>query len=156
MVPSSPEMQRRLILTKVYCRFFYYVWNKTIHKPSKVVTSKKNFFSMYVIGTICYDECLLSHVIPGRYWYWSFFQPPCFRYLWNRWFERRPYFILYLSNNIELLKHKFPNEALTYHTFVFWCSVFFSRNQMFFQTFKTGLEVYFLLTRFWCFCIYFI
>ena len=148
MVLSYPELQIRLILTRVYCRFFYYAWNETIHKPSKVATSKKIFFSMYVIGTACYDECFLSHVIPGKYWFWSFFQPPCYRYIWNRRFERSPYFIFYLSNNTELLKQKVQNEALTYHTFVFWCSVFFSWNQMFFQTFKTCLEVYFLLKGF--------
>ena len=31
---------------------------KTTYKPSKAATAKKGFCSLYVIGTICFNECL--------------------------------------------------------------------------------------------------
>ena len=55
---------------------------------------------MYVIDTTCFDECFLFHVIAGRRFVVTlrFFQPPYCRFLWNKCFERSPYFT-HLHNN---------------------------------------------------------
>ena len=60
------EMQGRLKQTKVYHTFFYFLLKETIHKPLKVVAGKTHFSSVYVIGTIYFDECYLFYVTTGR------------------------------------------------------------------------------------------
>ena len=47
--------------------FVCFVWKKTTRKTLKVAASKPFFFSVYVIGTTCFDECFLFHVITGKY-----------------------------------------------------------------------------------------
>ena len=67
------------------------------------------FSSVYVIDATCFDECFLFHVIAGRRYFFSkldvtvrFFQPAYCRFLWNKCFERSPYFT-YLHNNSVVL-----------------------------------------------------
>ena len=36
-------------------------------KPLKVAEPKVIFFSVYVIGIVCFDDCFLFHVITGRH-----------------------------------------------------------------------------------------
>ena len=65
-------MQKRLEQTKVYHGFSYFVWKETTHKPLKVAAAKTLFSSAYVIGTTCFDECFLFHVITWRnYFLWK-------------------------------------------------------------------------------------
>ena len=59
LVFSSLEMQRRLILTKLYYKFF----KETSHKPSKVAATENFFPDAYVISTACFDRWLLFHFI---------------------------------------------------------------------------------------------
>ena len=47
--------------------FVCFVWKKTTRKTLKVAASKPFFFSVYVIGTTCFDECFLFHAITGKY-----------------------------------------------------------------------------------------
>ena len=63
------EMQKRLEQTKVYHAFSYFVWKETTHKPLKVAAAKTLFFSVFVIGTTCFDECFLLYVINARHYF---------------------------------------------------------------------------------------
>ena len=67
LVFSSLELERILIQTKVYFKFFYFVWKETAHEPSKVATGKNSFPTVYVNGTIFFNKCFLFHVISGRH-----------------------------------------------------------------------------------------
>ena len=74
---------------------------------------------MYVIDATCFDECFLFHVIAGRRYFFSefvvtvrFFQPPYCRFLWNKCFERSPYFTLH--NNCLVLVLMLSSEK-SYH-----------------------------------------
>ena len=49
------EMQKRLKQTKVYHAFSHFVWKETTHKPLNVPAARTIFFSVYVIGTTCFD-----------------------------------------------------------------------------------------------------
>ena len=54
---SSPEMQRKLIQTKLYYMFF-------------ALSEKKHLRNqVYVIGTACFDECFLFHIIIGTHYF---------------------------------------------------------------------------------------
>ena len=44
---------------------FYSVWKETSHKLSKVVALKNVLPSVYIIGTECFGECFVIHVITG-------------------------------------------------------------------------------------------
>ena len=83
---------------------FYSVWIEMTHKPSEVAAAKMFFSGVYVIDATCFNECVLFHVITGRHYIlWKsvltlgFFQLPYFCFLWNKCFERSPYFILSLQ-----------------------------------------------------------
>ena len=65
--------RRRLIQTKVHFKFCYSVRIKTTHKPSKVAAAQKIFSSVYVMDAICFDECVLFHVVTGRHYFWQKF-----------------------------------------------------------------------------------
>ena len=52
-------MQKALEQTKVYHAFSCFVWKETNHKPLKVAAAKTFFSIVYVIGTTCFDECVL-------------------------------------------------------------------------------------------------
>ena len=113
MVFSSLEMQRRLIITKVYYKPFYSFWKRMPHKPLKVAAAKKSFSSVYIImeslihdiiDTTCFEECFFS------LWYLEYIifhinlllprglvQPPCCCVLWNKCFEISPRFISVIS-----------------------------------------------------------
>ena len=71
---------------------------------------KKWFFSVYVIGTTYFNEC----------WKTLFLIKVCCHrlsstaYFWNKWFERSPYFIFYLLNNITIIISKFQNKELLF------------------------------------------
>ena len=67
LVFYSQEMKRRPVQNKVCCKLFYPVWKETSHKHLKVAAAKKSFPSLYIIDTICFDECFLFHVITGRH-----------------------------------------------------------------------------------------
>ena len=69
LISSSLEMQRRLIQTIVYCKFFYSVWKETANKLSEKATAKAPFSTVYIIDTTCFDECCLFHMITGRYYF---------------------------------------------------------------------------------------
>ena len=47
----------------------YSVWKETSHKRLKVAVAKKSFPSVYIIDTICFDECFSFHVISGRHYF---------------------------------------------------------------------------------------
>ena len=102
LVFSSLEMQRRLIQTnKVSYKRFYSVRKETSHKPLKVAAPKKSFSSVYIIDTTCFKECFLFHVITGRHYFYAnlllpggLVQSPCCCVLWDKCFERSPYFIM--------------------------------------------------------------
>ena len=97
LIVSSLLMQKRLIQTKVRFNFCY-------SEPSKVVAAKIFFSSVYVIDATCFDEYLLFHVVTGGHYFWQkfvvtlrFVQPPCCCFLWNKCFERSPYFTYFIS-----------------------------------------------------------
>ena len=69
LVFSFREMQRRLMRTKLCNKCFYSTWIETSHKPSKVAAAKDFLPNVYVIGTACFDECFLFHVIIGRHYF---------------------------------------------------------------------------------------
>ena len=83
-----------------YCRF---LWNKCFERSPYFADffQKLVFSSVYVINATCFEECFLFHVIAGRRYFFSkfvvtmrFFQTPYCRFLWNKCFERSPYFTL--------------------------------------------------------------
>ena len=51
---------------------FYFVWKETSHKPLKVATAETFFPSVYTIGTACFHECFLFHVITERHILYKF------------------------------------------------------------------------------------
>ena len=54
--------------TKLYCKCVYSVSKEMSHKPS--IVAVKNFLpSVHVIGTACFDQCFLFHVIIGRQYF---------------------------------------------------------------------------------------
>ena len=74
-------MQKRLKQTKVQQAFSYIIWKETTYKPLKVAPAKTLFSSLYIIGTICFDECFLFYVINGQHYFheslplvWYFFK----------------------------------------------------------------------------------
>ena len=65
MVFSSLELEKRLAQTKVYYeRAFLFCLKRDTHRPSKVVPLSPVCF----IGTTCFDECFLFHVITRRHY----------------------------------------------------------------------------------------
>ena len=50
-------------------QIFYSVWKETTCKHSKVVAAKTFFSKVYVAGTTCLDECIISHMITSRYYF---------------------------------------------------------------------------------------
>ena len=69
LVFLSLEMSKRLQKTKAYHAFSYFVLKETTYKPLKVAAAKTFFFSVYVVGTTCFDECFLFYVITGRHYF---------------------------------------------------------------------------------------
>ena len=70
------KMQRRLKQTKLYHTLFYFVWKETIHKPSSSCKSPFLQCACLDIGTICFVECFLFHVISfdkSLWLLWDFF-----------------------------------------------------------------------------------
>ena len=63
------EMEKRLKQTKACHAFSYFVWKVTTHKPLKVAATTSLFSSVYVIGTICFDECFSFYVIHKRHYF---------------------------------------------------------------------------------------
>ena len=53
------------IYTDGILQVFCSVWKETTGKPFKIAAAKNFFSCMYVIGTICFDEC---YVINGRHY----------------------------------------------------------------------------------------
>ena len=51
---------------KIFYKFFYSLWKGRTHKPSKVAATKTFLFSVYVVGTICFNKCFLFHMITKR------------------------------------------------------------------------------------------
>ena len=67
LVFSSLKMQKRIVQTKVYHRFFHSVCKEKTHKPSNAVAAKNLFSIVYVINTTYFDEFFLFHAITGRF-----------------------------------------------------------------------------------------
>ena len=104
-------MQRRLIQTKVY-HFFTLSEKKRLTNLEKVAVVEKPFPSVYIMDTTCFDEYVFYPV------WWledilfctnlslprNLVKPPCRCALWNKYFEKGPYFIfIYSHNNITML-----------------------------------------------------
>ena len=69
LVVSSIEMQRTLIQTKVYYKFFYFLRTETTQKILKEAAAKNVFIHCaYYIDTVCFDEFFLFHVITRRHY----------------------------------------------------------------------------------------
>ena len=66
------EMQKRLEQTKVCHAFSYFIWKETTHKPLKVAAAESLIFSVYIIGTTCFDECFSFYVITKRHYFLTF------------------------------------------------------------------------------------
>ena len=86
-------------------QIFHSVSKETTHKPSKVAASKNLSSSVHAIDTTCFDECFLFHLITGSHYFFvkvcRYFEifPATILYctfLWNKCFERSPYFTFYL------------------------------------------------------------
>ena len=112
------EMQKRLKQTKGCHAFSYFIWKETTHKPLKVAAAKRLFFSVYIIGTTCFDECFSFYMITKRHYFsWKFsvtlrlFWAPFCYFVWSQCFERSPYFMPHLHINNMMLIPKFQNRA---------------------------------------------
>ena len=114
----SRGVQRRVIQTKVYHKFFYFVWKETTHKPSthkSIETAKKLFSSVYLIGTTCFNKLFYS----CDNWKTLFFiKAYCYpealshrHVLWNKSFEIGPYFNFYLHNTNTKVKVKWKYQS---------------------------------------------
>ena len=55
--------------TKVYSIFLVLSEKNPAHKPSNVAAATNLFFSVYVIGIACFDECFLFYVLTGRHYF---------------------------------------------------------------------------------------
>ena len=74
MALPSLVILRRLIQSKVYCKFLTLSARKCLsHRPSKAASAKNVFTSVYVIGTFCFDKCFLFYVITGRHFLYKKF-----------------------------------------------------------------------------------
>ena len=120
MVFSSLEMQRRLVITKVYYKPFYSVWKRMPHKSLKVAAAKKSFSSVYIImeslihviiDTTGFEECLFFLVISGRH-YFSYklivtqrfgTTTVLLRSLKQVFWNKSAFYICYFHNNIKML-----------------------------------------------------
>ena len=60
---NKTHTNQRTLQVFLLCRL------ETSQKPSKVVTGKTLFSSVYVTDATCFNECFLFHMITGR---WSF------------------------------------------------------------------------------------
>ena len=63
------EMQKRLKQSKVCHAFSYFVRKEATHKPLKVAAANSLFSSVFVTGTICFDECFSFYVITKRHYF---------------------------------------------------------------------------------------
>ena len=64
------EMQERLEQRPKYTtRFLTLSEKKRPQKPLKVAATKTLISNVYVIGTTCFDECVLFYVITGRHYF---------------------------------------------------------------------------------------
>ena len=122
LVFSFREMQRRLMRTKLCNKCFYSTWIETSHKPSKVAAAKDFLPNVYVIGTACFDECFLFHVIIGRHYVsYKFIVTQGFfasimllRFLKGIFWKKSVFYVRYLHNTIIMLISKVQTKASTY------------------------------------------
>ena len=122
LVFSFREMQRRLMWTKLYNKCFYSTWIETSHKPSEVAAAKDFLPNAYVIGTACFDECFLFHVIIGRHYVsYKFIVTQGFfasimllRFLKGIFWKKSVFYVRYLHNTIIMLISKVQTKASTY------------------------------------------
>ena len=122
LVFSFREMQRRLMWTKLYNKCFYSTWIETSHKPSEVAAAKDFLPNVYVIGTACFDECFLFHVIIGRHYVsYKFIVTQGFfasimllRFLKGIFWKKSVFYVRYLHNTIIMLISKVQAKASTY------------------------------------------
>ena len=77
-------------------------WNDS--QTVKSSSCKIKFSSVYAVDPTRFDECFLFHVVTGRHYFWQkfvvelrFFQPPYCYFIWNKCFERSPYFTYFIS-----------------------------------------------------------
>ena len=99
LVFPSQEMQRKLLQTKLYYKFFYSVLKEASHKPSKKRAAR------LFPKSVCYWYSLLRWMIFVPYDNWKTyflyksivtpgsFATPCCCILWNNCFYRSPYFM---------------------------------------------------------------
>ena len=67
LIFSSLEILRRLIQTKLYHEFFLLCLKRNVSLTFRSSSCQKLISSVYVIGTACFDEFFLFHVIIGRH-----------------------------------------------------------------------------------------
>ena len=95
----------------------------------KSSSNNEPFYSAYVIGVTCFNECFLFYVIledtifyKGLSLLWGLFQPPWCCVLWKNSFERSPYFQLSPHNSMMLIpnfRNKFYNRKVSLTNFIF-------------------------------------
>ena len=75
----------------------------------------RNSGRQFLIKVYLYPELLFSrHVLVFLFFFF-----------WNKWFERRWYFIFYLQNNSGMLKLKFQNESVYHEALTYFRTYFF-------------------------------
>ena len=74
----------------------------------------RNSGRQFLIKVYLYPELLFNrHVLVFLFFFW------------NKWFERRWYFIFYLQNNSAMLKLKFQNESVYHEALTYFLTYFF-------------------------------
>ena len=63
---SEKEEKNSKKKKRKYSTSFFTLWKGRTHKPSKVAATKTFLFSVYVVGTICFNKCFLFHMITKR------------------------------------------------------------------------------------------
>ena len=112
MVFSSLEVQRRLIHTKVYHKFFYSAWKEKTHKPSKAKQLRKTFSLVCILlvdfAWMNYFQSMWQ--LDGNVFYkslslrWGFFALKCFCVVWNKWYVINLHFNFYLDKSTTKVK----------------------------------------------------
>ena len=80
------------------------------------IASENVFYSMWVLENIVFYKgvCFFYNC-----YLVGFFQPPCSCFLWNKWFERNPYFDFYVQNTNTKVTKVPKRSSHVYHTYKF-------------------------------------
>ena len=119
MVFSFLEMQIRLTETNLYYKYLCSVWKEMTSKPLKIAASKIIFFSVYLTGKTCFDECFLFHMITGGHFFIKvcryserFFNAMLLCSLKQVFWKQSIFYAQYPTNNIIKLRPKDKNKAI--------------------------------------------